>query len=38
MKGIGMRWTSRNAEAMAALESMYQSGLWPKYWRSRARA
>jgi len=38
MKGIGMRWTSRNAEAMAALESMHQSGLWPKYWRSRARA
>ncbi len=38
MKGIGMRWTTRNAEAMVALESMHQSSLWPHYWKSRVRA
>lgn len=38
MKGIGMRWTGRNAEAMVALECIHQSGQWPAYWRSRALA
>ena len=38
MKGIGMRWTSRNAEAMVALESMHQSSLWSRYWGSRLLA
>ena len=27
MKGIGMRWTGKNAEAMVALESLHQSNL-----------
>jgi len=35
MKGVGMRWTSKNAEAMAALEALHQSDLWPTYWSTR---
>ena len=31
MKGIGMRWTPRNAESMVALEALHQSSLWSKY-------
>jgi hypothetical protein len=38
MKGIGMRWTGRNAESMVALESLHQSGLWPTYWSTRLAA
>lgn len=38
MKGIGMRWTARNAESMAALEALHQSNLWPTYWSSRMAA
>lgn len=38
MKGIGMRWTGRNAEAVIALESLHQSGLWPNYWKTRLAA
>jgi hypothetical protein len=38
MKGIGMRWTSKNAESMVALESLHQSGLWPNYWSTRLAA
>lgn len=38
MKGIGMRWTGRNAEAMVALESLHQSNLWPNYWSTRLAA
>ena len=38
MKGIGMRWTGRNAESMVALESLHQSGLWPNYWSTRLAA
>lgn len=38
MKGIGMRWTGRNAESMVALESLHQSNLWPAYWSSRLAA
>lgn len=33
IKGRGRRWDLDNAEAMMALESLYQSsGLWDKYW------
>jgi len=32
LKGPGMRWDVDNAEAMMALESMYQSNLWDRYW------
>lgn len=38
MKGIGMRWTGRNAESMVALESLHQSGLWGTYWSTRLAA
>lgn len=38
MKGIGMRWTGKNAEAMIALESLHQSDLWPNYWKTRLAA
>ncbi len=38
MKGIGMRWTGKNAEAMVALESLHQSNLWPAYWSTRLAA
>jgi hypothetical protein len=38
MKGIGMRWTGKNAESMIALESLHQSNLWPKYWSTRLAA
>ncbi len=32
LKGPGMRWDSDNAEAIMALESIYQSDLWDRYW------
>jgi hypothetical protein len=32
IKGPGMRWDVDNAEAMMALESLYQSRLWDRYW------
>jgi hypothetical protein len=33
VKGRGRRWDMDNAEAMMALEALYQStGLWDKYW------
>ena len=38
MKGIGMRWTGSNAQAMIALESLHQSNLWPNYWHTRLAA
>jgi hypothetical protein len=38
MKGIGMRWTGKNAEAMIALEGLHQSDLWPNYWKTRLAA
>lgn len=38
MKGIGMRWTGKNAEAMIALEGLHQSDLWPNYWETRLAA
>ena len=33
LKGTGMRWTGRNAEAVMALEGLHQSHLWPAYWQ-----
>jgi hypothetical protein len=38
LKGIGMRWTARNAEAVMALEGLHQSHLWPTYWSHRNAA
>ena len=38
LKGVGMRWTAANAEAMTALEALQQSNLWPSYWRHRISA
>jgi len=38
MKGIGMRWSPRNAESMVALEALHQSNLWPAYWSTRLAA
>lgn len=38
MKGIGMRWTAKNAESMVALEALHQSQLWPTYWSTRLAA
>lgn len=35
MKGVGMRWTAANAEAMVALEALHQSDLWSAYWSSQ---
>ena len=32
LKGTGMRWDADNAEAIMALESLWDSGLWKTYW------
>ena len=32
LKGPGMRWDLDHAEAMMALEALYQSNLWDRYW------
>jgi hypothetical protein len=32
LKGAGMRWDADHAEAMMALETLYQSNLWDRYW------
>jgi hypothetical protein len=32
IKGRGRRWDLDNAEALMALEAMYQSNLWNRYW------
>lgn len=34
LKGSGMRWDADNAEAVMALESLRQSGLWKTYWQT----
>jgi hypothetical protein len=34
LKGAGMRWDSDHAEAIMALESLYQSNLWDRYWEN----
>lgn len=38
MKGIGMRWTGKNAESMVALETLHQSNLWSNYWSNKFAA
>jgi uncharacterized protein UPF0236 len=38
LKGIGMRWQIRNAEAMAGLEALHQSQGWSSYWTTRLGA
>jgi hypothetical protein len=38
LKGSGMRWDSDNAEAVMALEALYQSDQWATYWRSHLQA
>jgi hypothetical protein len=36
IKGRGRRWDLENAEAMMALEALYQStGLWDQYWKNQ---
>lgn len=36
IKGRGRRWNLENAEAMMALEALYQStGLWDRYWANQ---
>jgi hypothetical protein len=36
IKGRGRRWDLKNAEAMMALEALYQStGLWDRYWANQ---
>ncbi len=32
LKGVGMRWDGRNAEAVMALDALDQSGEWKYYW------
>lgn len=32
IKGAGMRWDIDHAEAMMALECLYQSNQWDRYW------
>jgi hypothetical protein len=37
IKGRGRRWDMDNAEALMALEAMYQSNLWDRYWTKALR-
>jgi hypothetical protein len=36
VKGPGKRWDADNAEAVIALEALYQSDLWDEYWTTCA--
>jgi hypothetical protein len=36
VKGPGKRWDADNAEAVIALEGLYQSNLWDQYWTTCA--
>lgn len=38
LKGSGMRWNTRNAEAMMALAALDQSNLWNPYWEQQRKA
>lgn len=38
LKGVGMRWTPKSAQAMLALEALHQSNLWKTYWKSQTKA
>jgi hypothetical protein len=35
LKGSGMRWDADNAEAIMALESLRESGLWKTWWQTQ---
>lgn len=37
VKGSGMRWDFKNAEAIMAMEALEQSHQWDAYWNSRLR-
>ena len=37
IKGPGMRWDSHNAEALMAMEALYQSNLWDAWWAKKHR-
>ncbi len=37
LKGSGMRWNTRNAEAIMALTALEHSGLWKTYWELQHR-
>ena len=37
IKGRRKRWDIDNAEALMALEALWQSGLWDKYWAKALR-
>jgi hypothetical protein len=34
LKGRGRRWDASNAEAVAALTTLHESGQWPLYWKT----
>jgi hypothetical protein len=38
LKGSGMRWNTRNAEAMMALAALDHSNLWNPFWEQQRRA
>lgn len=38
LKGRGRRWDAPNAEAIMALETLRQSGLWDDYWQLALKA
>ena len=38
LKGSGMKWDADNAEAVMALESLRESGLWKPYWETQMPA
>ena len=38
LKGSGMRWDRRNAEAMMALAALDHSNLWQRYWTEQRQA
>lgn len=38
LKGSGMRWDRRNAEAMMALAALDHSNLWQRYWTDQRQA
>jgi hypothetical protein len=35
LKGSGMRWDPRNAEAMLGLTALHDSREWDAYWRQK---
>lgn len=37
LKGRGMKWNPVNAEAVASLEALEQSGMWDNYWSTQLK-